>query len=238
MVHWSELRATVAYCPICNGNRVFIRLKDYEIASRCVVCRASAVSESIASVVRSVVLDIGAKDVYELSSRGPLFAYLKNHAKSVTSSEFFFDVAPGDFRDGVQCQDVQKLTYSDSSFDVCTSTEVFEHVPDDAKAFAEMFRVLRGNGILIFTVPLRREHETLVRAVMTPEGQIRHILPAEYHGDPIRDSGRILAFRTYGQDIVEKLSAAGFVDAKIILPADRIPWGYARPVVVAHKGGS
>jgi SAM-dependent methyltransferase len=236
MVNWRELRTTIAYCPICDTRRLFIRLRDDEIASRCIICRASAISLSIVSILRKVARDIHSKDIYELSSRGPVFQFLKSHAKTLTSSEFFSDVAPGEFRGGVQCQDVQHLTYGDKSFDICTSTEVFEHVPDDSKAFSETLRVLRTNGILVFTVPLSNERETLERAVLTSTGKVRHFLPPEYHGDPIRDSGRILAFRTYGQDIIERLRAAGFVDARIVLPEDIIPWGYARRVVVASKG--
>jgi SAM-dependent methyltransferase len=107
-------------------------------------------------------------------------------------------------------------------------------VPEDAKAFCEMFRVLRPNGLLVFTVPLHGEPQTVERAVLMPTGDVRHLLPPQYHGDPL-SSGRILAFRTYGSDITQRLRSAGFVDARIVLPEDRIPWGFARPVVVALK---
>ena len=50
---------------------------------------------------------------------------------ALTFSEFFDDVEPGGERDGVPCENVQHLTYADESFDVCTSTEVLEHVADD-----------------------------------------------------------------------------------------------------------
>ncbi|HEX4599659.1 MAG TPA: methyltransferase domain-containing protein [Burkholderiaceae bacterium] len=236
MVRWRELRVTVAHCPICNARRLFIRLKDYEIAARCLACRASAVSLSIVSVLRQLAPDLHAMDTYELSSRGPLYRYLKTRARTLTASEYFDDVAPGEFHNGIQCQDVQRLTHDDARFDLCTSTEVFEHVPEDAKAFSEVFRVLRPNGLLVFTVPIHDGPRTLERAVLTSTGEVRHLLPPQYHGDPLR-SGRILAFRTYGQDVTERLQHAGFIDVKIVLPVDRIPWGYARPVVVAFKAG-
>jgi SAM-dependent methyltransferase len=142
---------------------------------------------------------------------------------------------PESSRNGVQCQDVQRLTYASASFDICTSTEVFEHVPEDAKAFSEVFRVLRPSGILVFTVPLHDGRETLERAVLMPTGQVKHLLPPQYHGDPVGDCRRILAFRTYGQDVTDRLRNAGFAAAMILLPKDEIPWGYTRPVVVALK---
>jgi hypothetical protein len=35
-----------------------------------------------------------------------------------------------------------------------------------------------------------------------------HLLPPEYHGDPLR--GTILAYRTFGIDLFESLNAIGF----------------------------
>jgi len=76
----------------------------------------------------------------------------------------------------VQCQDVQRLTYDSASFDVCTSTEVFEHVPDDSRGFAERHRVLRPGGRLVFSVPIVSAAKTVERAVME-RGTLRHLLP-------------------------------------------------------------
>lgn len=42
---------------------------------------------------------------------------------------------------------------SDASFDVVIACDVLEHVPDDATAFRELFRVLKPGGIAILTVP-------------------------------------------------------------------------------------
>jgi hypothetical protein len=78
----------------------------------------------------------------------------------------------------------------------------------------------------------------VLRADVTPPGEVRHLLPPEYHGDRLRASAPILAFRTYGRDIVRRLTDAGFSDARILLPEDRIPWSLARPVVVAFKGAT
>jgi len=145
--------------------------------------------------------------VFELSSRGALCRYLLRTFARVTLSELWDDVAPGEFRNGVQCQDVQQLTYPDASFDLVTSTEVFEHVPDDRRAFAEVYRVLRPGGRLVFTVPLMDAGPTLERAEIR-YGRIVHLVTPEYHGDRLR--GRVLAFRTYGPDILDRLRAAGF----------------------------
>jgi SAM-dependent methyltransferase len=147
--------------------------------------------------------------VYELSSRGALCRHLRRTFGRVTVSELFDDVSPGQFRDGVQCQDVQRLTYDDGAFDLVTSTEVFEHVPDDRRAFAEIHRVLARGGALVFTVPLMDAGTTIERARLE-NGSVVHLVEPEYHGDRLRGRGRVLAFRTYGPDIVERLTEAGF----------------------------
>ena len=235
MINWGELRIMTAHCPLCNRSRVMIKLDADEMAVRCLSCAASAACMSIVSVLSKVASDISARDAYELSSRGSLFNHLKKNARTLTSSEYFSDLASGEYRDGVLCQDVQRLSFPDASFDICTSTEVFEHVPDDSKGFSEILRVLRPNGIFVFTVPLHDQESTAQRALLSSNGEVQHLLPPAYHGDPIRKNGQILVFRDYGRDITEKLRDAGFAKAVILMPEDSIPWGYARPVIVAYR---
>ncbi len=49
--------------------------------------------------------------------------------------------------------DACKLPFADGTFDRIIASEVFEHVPDDAAAFAELARVLRPGGVMAVTVP-------------------------------------------------------------------------------------
>ena len=113
-------------------------------------------------------------------------------------------------KNSVVCQDVQNLFLNDESFDLVTSTEVFEHVPDDSKGFSEIYRVLKKDGYFIFTVPLSDKPKTVERCLLQPDGTIIHQLEPEYHGDQIRGQGRVLAFRNYGLDITERLESCGF----------------------------
>ncbi|MEX2335624.1 MAG: class I SAM-dependent methyltransferase, partial [Pseudohongiella sp.] len=214
--------------------RFFVKLDSTDIAIRCLSCQASLVTLSLVNVLRSAV-DISESSVYELSARGPLVSYLKKACKDLTCSEFFDDIAPGSYRNGVVCQDVQQLTFKDQTFDVCTSLEVFEHVPADDKGFAEVYRVLKDKGIFVFTVPLDLSADTLERATLGVDGKIEHMTSPEYHIDPLRNNAPILAFRTYGLNIVNSLIAAGFQRAEIRQSKLFSPWGYARPVVVAYK---
>jgi SAM-dependent methyltransferase len=175
---------------------------------RCLRCFSTFRHRAVGAVLGRLGLRRNAH-VYELSSRGALCRYLRRTFARVTVSELFDGVAPGAFRGGVQCQDVQQLTYADASFDVVTSTEVFEHVPDDGRAFAEVLRVLRPGGFLVCTVPLMEAAATIERARIE-DGAIVHLVEPEYHGDRLRGRGRVLAFRTYGPDILDRLRGARF----------------------------
>src|SRR6187402_1238587 len=165
VVRLRDLAVRAARCPFC-GPTLLLRLRAVEFGIRCARCGASAVHLALGQVLRIEVPDISASDVCELSARGPLARYLLAHARSTALSEYFESTAPGSVRNGVRCEDVQRLTYADSSFDLVTHTEVFEHVADDAAAFGELHRVLRPAGKTIFTVPLREADETLERAIL------------------------------------------------------------------------
>ena len=228
-----ELACATDHCPLC-GTTLIVKLASTAISVRCIRCGASAIHLSIMQVLNELYPDISGFDVYEMSSRGPLFTYLRRRAGRLFFSEYYDDVAPGEFSNGVQCQDVARLTYADASFDLCTSTEVFEHVADDRQGFREICRVLRSGGRLVFTVPLTGSGKTVERAVMV-DGEIRHFLEPEYHGDAIRGQGRVLCFRNYGRDILQRLRDIGFRESRLV-PADPLSWwGLGTEIVVATK---
>jgi SAM-dependent methyltransferase len=172
--------------------------------------------------------------VYEMSARGALVRFLKRRFPPGAFSEYYADVTPGHYKGRIRCEDVQRLTYEDESFDLVTSTEVFEHVPDDLRGFHEVYRVLRPGGHFVFSVPLRDGPTTLERAFVI-DGRIVHVLPPAYHNDRIRGRRRVLAFRTYGRDITNKLQGVGF-EANIHLVREP-HYGIAEATVLTGRKG-
>jgi len=59
-------------------------------------------------------------------------------------------------KNSVICADVQKLPFKSSIFDTLICIDVLEHVEKDKKAIAEMRRVLKKKGKLIFSVPNKK----------------------------------------------------------------------------------
>lgn len=171
-------------------------------------CGSTFIHRAVGLVINNMNLGENIK-VYELSAAGALFKYLKKRYRDLTFSEYFDDVMPGEFKNGIQCQDVQQLMFKDEFFDLVTSTEVFEHIPDDLKGFREIHRVLKKEGFFAFTVPISESGITVERACIR-DGEVVHILPPQYHDDRIRGRRRVLAFRNYGLDIEERLESVGF----------------------------
>ncbi len=194
--NWSELFA----CSACYALNRTEALADVLLAPH----RGSG-----ANCLRAAIPYMSHMRIHEFGFVGPVAEQLRA-CLLFTCSEYFDDVPPGDFADnGVMCQDLQNLTFRDDEFDLLISQDVFEHVPDAERAFRETHRVLKQGGRHVFTVPFNRHAETtVVRAELTAEG-IRHLLPPEYHGDPLRKEGA-LAFRTFGRDLIPLLDRLGF----------------------------
>jgi SAM-dependent methyltransferase len=211
-----------------------VRLDENEIAVRCIKCGATPIAMSVASVLRARLPALNGATVYELSSRGALHRFLRRHAKALVSSQYVEGVVLGSEISGVRVEDVQQLTFPSNTFDVCTSTEVFEHVMDDRRGFRDVCRVLRQGGFLIFSVPIDLNAPTRERAKLV-DGKVVHFETPEYHRDPYRTHEPVLAFRNYGFDIVAKLNEAGFSEAEIVHPMNPDWFGYLRPVVLARK---
>jgi SAM-dependent methyltransferase len=227
-----DLRLRLQKCPAC-GVSVFAKLFDDETGVRCLRCKATPVHLAVIDAVRLLLAKCAVADAYEMSSRGALLKYLRDRIPRVVTSEYLDGVEPGTSRDGMRCEDVQRLSFADEQFDLCTSTEVFEHVPNDIAGFREIHRALRKGGSLVFTVPLSETASTVERATLV-DGEIRHRLPAAYHGDRLRGEGKVLVFRDYGLDVCDRVRSAGFGEA-VIHESGKNYFGFSRKAIVASK---
>ncbi len=219
-------------CPGC-GPSLLLRVGADEMLTRCVRCRGTPVHLSLITALKAHAGDLSRCAAYELSTTGAVLAYLRRHCRDVVTSEYLQDVEPGSTRAGMRCEDVQRLSFADGSFDLCTSTEVFEHVPGDLAGFRELHRVLRPGGKVLFTVPMSGAATTVERARIE-DGETIHLHPPAFHGDRINGPGTVLVYRDYGADIVERLRAEGFSWAALWVPQET--WfGHVRTVVVASR---
>ena len=108
------------------------------------------------------------------------------------------DLVPA--REGVEKMDVTAIPYAEDSFDWVLCNHVLEHVPDDAKALREIFRVLKPGGIAILQTP----YATGLAKTLED--------PAEINTDEKRIEfyGQEDHIRLYGRDLFDRIRAAGF----------------------------
>jgi SAM-dependent methyltransferase len=99
----------------------------------------------------------------------------------------------------IQAIDVTRLPFAQNSFDMVICNHVLEHVPDDRKALAELFRVLNPNGYAILQTP----YSVLLQ---------NSFCDPSINTDKLRNRlyGQEDHVRIYGRDLFLKIEEAGF----------------------------
>jgi 2-polyprenyl-3-methyl-5-hydroxy-6-metoxy-1,4-benzoquinol methylase len=109
--------------------------------------------------------DVGGKTLLEIGcGRGGFSNYLLNLKPAASKiyacdfSETALQLARKKYVAGSETlewkhEDIMALSFPSDYFDTIISCETIEHVPDSAKAIAELYRVLKPNGKLILTCP-------------------------------------------------------------------------------------
>ncbi len=143
-----------------------------------------------------------------------LYRWVKRRFPDAVGSEYLSDGTPRgrSNRHGIRREDLTALSFADESFDAVMALEVMEHIPDFRKAFTECARVLKPEGKMILSVPFHQGLDHIQRARVGDDGTIEHLLPPEYHGDPL-DSHGCLCFHHFGWDVLDLLKRAGFRQA-------------------------
>ena len=162
-------------CYICGETTNFCIADDASLLreATCSNCRASIRNSDTAKLIVTVLLGSAVSisecmeelqnfKILECSASGVIHDLLKN-LKGYVCFEYFDDVPIGQMKSGILCDDLEKLTFDDESFDLIISQDVIEHIVDKDKAFSEINRVLKHKGYHIFTVPLHEGRITKSR---------------------------------------------------------------------------
>ncbi|QDC80357.1 class I SAM-dependent methyltransferase [Candidatus Methylopumilus universalis] len=207
-----QTKLKFAICPFCVKKRIFLGLGREPYQTRCLSCKGTLVSLSAIKTItdNNLIMD----STYELSFHGVLFEYLKKNSKKFTFSEYF-PVNKSRYVNGIRNEDVQRLTFNSESFDLITSTEVFEHVPNYLKGFKEIYRVLKKDGFFCFTVPIFEISKQICK--LHQDGSLLWLAPEEYHGSRLTGDNSVPVFWHHsGEQILKDLIATGFKEAKAI----------------------
>jgi SAM-dependent methyltransferase len=156
-------------------------------------------------------------EIYLTEQVTPMYKLFRKRYGKVVGSEYLGESIPWGANDwrGVRNESVTRLTFADNRFAAIVSFDVLEHVPDYKVAFTECYRCLEPGGMLLFSVPFNGA-TTVMRARIGMDGKIEHILPPEYHGDPLKNAG-CLCFYHFGWDMLDSLREIGFQTAEAIV---------------------
>lgn len=213
-----SVQRTGAFDPFCG----YIRPGGFDIEG--VVYRETVVSHGTNSRGRAVLLALSdlvvergtAIDVYAPESVTPFAARLRKiYADRFIGSEYLPSPAVRERFPQVRHEDVQSLTFATASLDLYVSCEVLEHVPELDRALCEARRILRPGGCFLGTVPFAYGNELSVVRARIRDGAIEHLLPPEYHGNPVIPSKGSLVYEIPAWDLLDRCRAAGFRDAVI-----------------------
>ena len=160
-----------------------------------------------------------ASKIYLTEQVTPLYQWFKRNFKHLEGSEYLGGSTPlgGCNGQGIRNEDITRLSFTDKQFDYILSLDVFEHIPNYLKALEECYRVLKPGGSFYFSVPFHRvSQENTVRAEVDEKGEVKHLLPPEYHGNPLSAKGS-LCYYLFGWDLLDELRGVGFEEVEALL---------------------
>ncbi len=134
------------------------------------------------------------------------------------------------YADYVMHADLLELPFQDETFDMVICNHVLEHIKDDVKAMAELYRLLKPGGIAIVMTPMDLSLEHSIE-----EG------PDEVLSDAEREKrfGQYDHVRIYGMDYFERLRQVGFTVDRKKMPdnvVNELELDAEQDVVIATKG--
>jgi SAM-dependent methyltransferase len=178
------------YCPVCEGSfGRFIKLKNGELL--CPRCGSLPRDRRLFDLLKKEnllhgkMLDFSpSRSMYRKFTKTPGVEYFSSDFANEFISEYQFDITA--------------INMQDNLFNLIICYHILEHITDDRKAMAELFRVLKPGGTMLLQTPFR-EGKIFEDSSVTTEDERRKYFGQEDH------------VRIYSvEGIAERLSQAGF----------------------------
>ena len=233
---WTLFHSSWAYAAIKGDGTTEVNFREHLVCPHCGLNNRMRASLHL---LMEMAQPLPTSQIYATEQATSLYRNLLERFPQLTGSEFLgANVARGAANaQGIRNEDLTRLSFRDEQFDVVLSFEVLEHIPDYRAAIAECARILRSGGKMLFSVPFDLNAErNLVRARLGPEGTVEHLLPPEYHGDPLNSCG-CLCYRHFGWELLTEVKHAGFsiVSAILYYSRDLGYLGYGQVQFLAVK---
>lgn len=179
---------------------------------RCPVCH-SADRTRLLRLAIETHMPVGEKKirVLHVAPDFGLYLWLKKQ-KNIEYTGTDLDATRYRHIEGIKTADLTALPFDDDSFDLIICSHVLEHVPDDRKAFSELFRVLAADGLALLLTPYALDGKGTDEEPSISD-------PAEQD----RRFGQWDHVRIYDRDdFLSRMGEAGF-ETDLFAPAETMP---------------
>lgn len=209
------------FCPICDRKTLFVEYGSWlRDQYKCIKCNSIPRNRALIQALKLFVPKYKQLLIHESSPGSRSSDYLKRECLNYSSSQYFPDVTPGQIHQGFRCENLENLTFSDASFDLFITQDVFEHIMHPDKAFREIARVLKPGGMHIFTMPWYPELKHTRQRAAIKEGEIKYLEEAIYHGNPVSNKGSLVTY-DWGSDFADYVYKHSRMSTTIYLHVDR-----------------
>lgn len=189
------------YCPICERKAAFVKASEWlRDGHYCLRCRGIPRFRALVRVLEAHFPAWRALRIHESSPSGAASDKLARECPGYVGTHLLPGVERGSTAAGYRCEDLSAQTFADATFDLVITQDVFEHVLEPARAFAEVARTLKPGGAHVFTLPWYYWKPTLVRA-HREGGLTVHDQEPQYHGNPIDRRGSLVVTE-WGSDLL------------------------------------
>ena len=139
-------------CPLCQfSGPAFVHLSNHlsiSWNSACPNCNSRSRHRGLIFLYRKYLQNSRGKKILHFAPE----PVLENKIRKCSQHQYYttdYHMSDVDFPK----ENIQELSFDDSSFDLVLSNHVLEHVPDDQQALTEISRVLIRGGAMIITIP-------------------------------------------------------------------------------------
>lgn len=191
-------------CPCCVSRTKFVaRYTWFRDHYLCSICGCIPRERAVMCCIERFFPRWRTAAIHEASPiRRGASLRLAQQAPGYVPSQFVSGAAPGATHNGVRCENLERLTFADGTFDLHVTQDVIEYVLDPASAFREIARTLKPGGMHIFTAPLvNKDRPSEVCARRREDGTVEHLRAPEFHGNA--NEPGVLVTRRWGYDICE-----------------------------------